>query len=171
MTDNAPNATYTPQRDRIFADMKKLVSFNSVHSTPELADQHEAACAWTVEALENLGLEVTRYPTVDDADTIVATKPANNGAPGEGAPGGRGAEAGDDDVGLFGRCARILRGGAGDDTLDGGDGNECAYSDTCRFFHGICPLCGVGLSSLNRAWPLRTRSSRSEAGRQPCSGC
>ena len=81
MTDNAPNATYTPQRDRIFADMKKLVSFNSVHSTPELADQHEAACAWTVEALENLGLEVTRYPTVDDADTIVATKPANNGAP------------------------------------------------------------------------------------------
>ena len=81
MTDNAPNATCTPQRDRIFADMKKLVSFNSVHSTPELADQHEAACAWTVESLETLGLDVTRYPTVDDADTIVATKPAQNGAP------------------------------------------------------------------------------------------
>ena len=81
MTDNAANATYTPQRDRIFNDLSKLVSFNSVHSTPELADQHEDACAWTVNALEDLGLDVTRYPTVDDADTIVAKREPKNGAP------------------------------------------------------------------------------------------
>mgnify|MGYP001758837459 FL=1 len=74
-------ATYAPQRDRIFADLSKLVSFNSPHSTPALKDEHEAACAWTVEALKDLGFKVTRYPTVDDADTIVATKPAKNGMP------------------------------------------------------------------------------------------
>lgn len=74
-------ATYAPQRDRIFADLSKLVSFNSPHSTPALKDEHEAACVWTVEALKDLGFEVTRYPTVDDADTIVATKPAKNGMP------------------------------------------------------------------------------------------
>ena len=60
---------FTPDRARIFSDLAALVSFNSPHSTPELADAHEAACAWTAAALEKAGLEVTRYPTVDDADT------------------------------------------------------------------------------------------------------
>lgn len=72
---------FTPQRDRIFKDLSELVSFNSPHSTPALADQHEAACAWTVKALEDLGLDVARYATVDDADTIVAKREPKNGAP------------------------------------------------------------------------------------------
>ncbi|WP_342318437.1 dipeptidase [Corynebacterium mayonis] len=73
--------TLKPQRDRIFADLSALVSFNSPHSTPQLADEHEAACAWTVAALEKLGLSVTRHPTVDDADTIIATKAPVGDAP------------------------------------------------------------------------------------------
>ena len=81
MTAQNGSQNYTPQRDRIFNDLSKLVSFNSVHSTPELADQHEDACAWTVNALKDLGLDVTRYPTVDDADTIVAKREPKNGAP------------------------------------------------------------------------------------------
>ena len=72
---------FTPDRSRIFSDLAALVSFNSPHSTPELADEHEAACAWTVAALEKAGLEVTRYPTVDDADTIVAVKEPVGDAP------------------------------------------------------------------------------------------
>ena len=72
---------FSPRRDRIFKDLSELVAFNSVHSTPALADQHEAACAWTVEALQALGLDVTRYPTVDDADTIVGKREPINGAP------------------------------------------------------------------------------------------
>ncbi|OFT81472.1 dipeptidase [Corynebacterium sp. HMSC29G08] len=70
-----------PNRERIFADLSALVSFNSPHSTPELADQHEAACAWTVQALEQLGLEVTRHPTVDDADTVIGYKAPVGDAP------------------------------------------------------------------------------------------
>ena len=81
MTAQNGSQNYTPQRDRIFNDLSKLVSFNSVHSTPELADQHEDACAWTANALGDLGLDVTRYPTVDDADTIVAKREPKNGAP------------------------------------------------------------------------------------------
>ena len=72
---------FTPDRSRIFSDLAALVSFNSPHSTPELADEHEAACAWTVAALEKAGLKVTRYPTVDDADTIVAVKEPVGDAP------------------------------------------------------------------------------------------
>lgn len=72
---------FTPDRARIFSDLAALVSFNSPHSTPELADEHEAACAWTVAALEKAGLKVTRYPTVDDADTIVGVKEPVGDAP------------------------------------------------------------------------------------------
>lgn len=81
MTTPNDAQSYHPQRDRIFADLSTLVSFNSPHSTPELADQHEAACAWTVNALKERGLDVTRHATVDDADTIIATKAPANGAP------------------------------------------------------------------------------------------
>ncbi|OHF36340.1 dipeptidase [Corynebacterium sp. HMSC074A01] len=72
---------FTPDRSRIFSDLAALVSFNSPHSTPELADEHEAACAWTVAALEKAGLKVTRYPTVDDADTVVGVKEPEGDAP------------------------------------------------------------------------------------------
>ncbi|MCG7278919.1 dipeptidase [Corynebacterium imitans] len=72
---------FTPDRSRIFSDLAALVSFNSPHSTPELADEHEAACAWTVAALEQAGLKVTRYPTVDDADTVVGVKEPVGDAP------------------------------------------------------------------------------------------
>lgn len=72
---------FTPDRARIFSDLAALVSFNSPHSTPELADEHEAACAWTVAALEKAGLKVTRYPTVDDADTVVGVKEPVGDAP------------------------------------------------------------------------------------------
>ena len=70
-----------PDRERIFADLSALVSFNSPHSTPELADEHEAACAWVVKALEAQGLEVTRHPTVDDADTVIGYKAPVGDAP------------------------------------------------------------------------------------------
>ena len=75
----SPNIT--PNRDRIFADLSALVSFNSPHSVPELADQHEAACAWTVAALESLGFDVKRHPTIDNADTIIGDRIVDTEAP------------------------------------------------------------------------------------------
>ncbi|WP_165164998.1 dipeptidase [Corynebacterium qintianiae] len=71
----------TPNRDRIFADLSALVSFNSPHSVPALADSHEAACAWTVTALEELGFDVERHPTVDNADTIIGNRVIDADAP------------------------------------------------------------------------------------------
>lgn len=78
---STPNAIGTPDRERIFADLSALVAFNSVHSTPAVADQHEAACQWVVEALEAAGLHVTRHPTVDDADTVIGYKAPLDDAP------------------------------------------------------------------------------------------
>lgn len=70
-----------PSRDRIFADLSALVAFNSPHSVPEHAETHDAACAWTAAALEAMGFEVTRHPTIDDADTIVADRVVDKDAP------------------------------------------------------------------------------------------
>ncbi|AWB84681.1 M20/M25/M40 family metallo-hydrolase [Corynebacterium liangguodongii] len=70
-----------PNRDRIFADLSSLVSFNSPHSVPELAEQHDAACAWVCEALEGQGFEVTRHATVDNADAIIARRHIADNAP------------------------------------------------------------------------------------------
>jgi len=76
-----PETQLQPQRDRIFTDLSALVSFNSPHSVPELASQHEAACAWVAAALKERGLEVTRHETVDNADTIIAVKEPVGDAP------------------------------------------------------------------------------------------
>ena len=78
---NELSPQFSPQRERIFADLSQLVSFNSPHSTPELADEHEAACAWVVRALEERGLDVTRHATVDDADTVIGVKEPVGDAP------------------------------------------------------------------------------------------
>ncbi|GAB3073361.1 M20/M25/M40 family metallo-hydrolase [Corynebacterium aquatimens] len=65
-------STFIPQRDRIFSDLSALVSFNSPHSVPELADEHAAAAEWVEGALRDAGLDVSRHPTIDNADTIIA---------------------------------------------------------------------------------------------------
>ncbi|SDR68653.1 dipeptidase [Corynebacterium timonense] len=70
-----------PQRSRIFRDLSALVSFNSPHSTPALAEEHEAACAWVAAALAERGLNVTRHPTVDNADTVIGVKDPVGDAP------------------------------------------------------------------------------------------
>ena len=83
MTDpsTVPASALTPDRDRIFHDLHELVSYYSPHSVPELAEEHEKAAAWVTAKLEALGLDVTRHPTVDDADTIIATKDPVGNAP------------------------------------------------------------------------------------------
>ena len=78
MTDTS---TLHPNRERIFANLRELVSYYSPHSTPEHADTHEQAAAWVAAQLTELGLDVTRHPTVDDADTIIGVKEPVGGAP------------------------------------------------------------------------------------------
>lgn len=83
--DNAANADnnshLTPNRERIFKDLSELVSFNSPHSTPELADQHAAGADWVAAAIGARGFEVERHPTVDKADVIIGRRPGREGAP------------------------------------------------------------------------------------------
>ncbi|MCQ4623621.1 M20/M25/M40 family metallo-hydrolase [Corynebacterium sp. CCUG 70398] len=79
-TDNT-TAQLDPNRDRIFKDLSGLVSFNSPHSTPELADQHSAAADWVTAAVAEHGFEVERHPTVDNADVIIGRRAGTDGAP------------------------------------------------------------------------------------------
>ena len=74
-------STFEPNRERIFNDLSALVSFNSPHSVPELADQHGAAADWVASALAERGLEVERHATVDNADAIIARKHVSDDAP------------------------------------------------------------------------------------------
>lgn len=71
----------TPQREVIFSDLSAITSFNSVHSTPECAEDHQAACQWVVNAMKEVGLDVTDYPVDGGATTIIGTKSAEEGMP------------------------------------------------------------------------------------------
>lgn len=71
----------TPDRQRIFANLRELVSYYSPHSVPEHAATHEQAAAWVTSQLEALGLDVTRHPTIDNADTIIGVKEPVGDAP------------------------------------------------------------------------------------------
>ena len=74
-------STFSPNRERIFNDLSALVSFNSPHSVPELADQHAAAADWVAAALAERGLEVERHATVDKADAIIGRRHVSDDAP------------------------------------------------------------------------------------------
>ncbi|AQQ16112.1 Succinyl-diaminopimelate desuccinylase [Corynebacterium glaucum] len=86
--DNAVNSavtstdfTFSPNRERIFQELAELISHYSPHSMPEHAATHEEAAKWVTAKLEELGLDVTRHPTVDDADTIIGVKEPVGDAP------------------------------------------------------------------------------------------
>ena len=74
-------STFEPNRERIFNDLSSLVSFNSPHSVPDLADQHAAAADWVAAALAERGLEVERHATVDKADAIIGRRHVSDDAP------------------------------------------------------------------------------------------
>ncbi|WP_018297290.1 dipeptidase [Corynebacterium lubricantis] len=66
----------TPNRERIFKNLSEIVSYNSVHSVPELESEHQAAGQWVVEKLSAAGLTVTAHDTVDGTRTIIGRKAA-----------------------------------------------------------------------------------------------
>lgn len=69
------------QRKRIFKDLSEITAFNSVHSVPELAEQHRGACEWVVAAMKEVGLEVTEYPNESGTTTVIGRKAAVGDAP------------------------------------------------------------------------------------------
>lgn len=68
-------------RETIFRQLHELVSFNSVHSVPELKEEHAGACRWVENALREAELDVQVIPTADDAPAVIGTKPAEDGYP------------------------------------------------------------------------------------------
>lgn len=71
----------TPNRELIFKNLSEIVAFNSVHSVPELADDHSAAAQWVVDKLTEAGLDTTAYATIDGTKTIIGTKEPVGDAP------------------------------------------------------------------------------------------
>lgn len=69
------------QRERIFSDLSALVSFNSVHGQPALAEQNAGAADWTRRALEEVGLEVEAIETVDGSTALIGRREAAEGMP------------------------------------------------------------------------------------------
>lgn len=74
-------ADISAQREQIFTDLKEIVSFNSVHSVPELAAEHDGARQWVVDQMNKLGLDVTEYPYEGGATTVIGTKEPKGDAP------------------------------------------------------------------------------------------
>ena len=79
MTDIAQHVR--GDRDRIFSQLKKLVSFNSVHGDPELKDQTQGASEWVKDALTEAGFAVEAIETADGSVALVGEKTAESAAP------------------------------------------------------------------------------------------
>lgn len=69
------------QRQEIFRQLSELVSFNSVHSDPELLGDYTAAADWVRTTLTGAGLEVGEYPAEDGTTNFVAKRKGTDGAP------------------------------------------------------------------------------------------
>lgn len=80
MTEHTEKTAAT-DRERIFRNLSEIVAFNSVHSVPELREEHESACQWVVDKLSAAGLETKAYDTVDGTKTVIGRKAAAPGAP------------------------------------------------------------------------------------------
>ncbi|MDR7330325.1 dipeptidase [Corynebacterium guangdongense] len=68
-------------RERIFTDLKELVSFNSVHGRAELADASHAAAEWVAAALRGHGLSTEVFDTVDGSRTVLGRRAGAADAP------------------------------------------------------------------------------------------
>lgn len=75
------SATIQQERERIFTQLAQLVAFNSVHSDANLAADLEAAKNWVVTALEEVGLTVSQFETIDGSTTVIGTRRSNPDAP------------------------------------------------------------------------------------------
>ncbi len=69
------------QREQIFTDLQELTSFNSVHSVPELADDHTSAANWIAAALTSVGLTVESYLPETGSPIFIGSKPAEDNSP------------------------------------------------------------------------------------------
>ena len=79
MTDIAQHVR--GDRDRIFSQLKDLVSLNSVHGDPELKDQAQGASEWVKDALTEAGFAVEAIETADGSVALVGEKTAESAAP------------------------------------------------------------------------------------------
>ncbi|HAT1275934.1 TPA: dipeptidase [Corynebacterium striatum] len=70
----------TADRERIFAQLKELVSFNSVHNEPGLEEECAKAAAWVRSALTEAGVDVEAIPTADGSTALVGKRAGKEGA-------------------------------------------------------------------------------------------
>lgn len=70
----------TADRERIFAQLKELVSFNSVHNEPGLEEESVKAAEWVRSALTEAGVDVEAIPTADGSTALVGKRAGKEGA-------------------------------------------------------------------------------------------
>ncbi|HIW95789.1 MAG TPA: dipeptidase [Candidatus Corynebacterium gallistercoris] len=66
---------------QIFDNLKELVAFQSVHSTPGLEEHNAGAAQWTIDTYRAAGISVEGIETTDGSTTIVGHREAAEGFP------------------------------------------------------------------------------------------
>lgn len=79
MTDIA--SFVSNDRSRIFSQLSEIVSFNSVHTDPGLAEENSAAAAWVKTAFSEAGVELEPIETADGSVSLIGTRQGANDAP------------------------------------------------------------------------------------------
>lgn len=67
-------------RANIFAQLKELVSFNSVHNEPGLEEEAQKAAQWVEKTLTDAGVKVEAIKTADGSTALVGKRAGKEGA-------------------------------------------------------------------------------------------
>ncbi|GAB6951126.1 hypothetical protein JCM12107_01070 [Corynebacterium simulans] len=67
-------------RANIFAQLKELVSFNSVHNEPGLEEEAQKAAQWVEKTLTDAGVKVEAVKTADGSTALVGKRAGKAGA-------------------------------------------------------------------------------------------
>ena len=68
-------------RDQIFTDLSEIVTFNSVHGDPELAEDNRNAAVWVEAALRDVGLDAEQLTTADGSILVRGTRLIDDSLP------------------------------------------------------------------------------------------
>lgn len=69
------------QMPQVWANLKELVAFKSIHSTPGLEEDNAQAAQWVIDAYNKVGIPTEGIETSDGSTSVIGHRPAAEGFP------------------------------------------------------------------------------------------
>lgn len=69
------------QMPQIWTNLKELIAFKSIHSTPGLEEDNAQAAQWVIDAYNKIGIPTEGIKTSDGSTSVIGHRPAGEGFP------------------------------------------------------------------------------------------